>query len=65
MSGGVSRLRVALQGSRSLAARSGATHTPSLESGLRHDAGGAEAGFELEYAAPAQSLTLEGRMRGP
>ena len=69
-SGDVSRLRLGLEGSRAFAAGAGATFTPTLELGLRHDGGdaetgtGVEAGFGLRYSAPAQGLTVEGRVRG-
>ena len=69
-SGTASRLRVALEGSQSLAMGAGATVTPTLELGLRHDGGdaetgtGLEAGLGLQYADPAQGLTVEGRVRG-
>ena len=68
--GDVSRVRVALEGSRAFAAGPGATFTPTLEIGLRHDGGeaetgaGVEAGFGLQYSNPAQGLTVEGRVRG-
>ncbi len=69
-SGEVSRLRLGLESARAFAAGSGATLTPTLELGLRHDRGdaergtGVEAGFGLAYADPARGLTLEGRVRG-
>ena len=69
-SGDVSRVRVALEGSRAFAAGPGATLTPTLEIGLRHDAGDAETGTGVEVAAglryedPAQGLTVEGTVRG-
>ena len=69
-SGEVSRLRLGLEGSRAFAAGPGATLTPTLELGLRLDGGdaetgtGVEAGFGLQYADPAQGLTIEGRVRG-
>ena len=53
--------------SRKLA--SGATFTPSLEIGMRHDGGdgetgnGVETGGGLRYADAASGLTLEGRAR--
>ena len=68
--GDVSRLRLALEGARGIAAGSVATITPSLELGLRLDGGdaetgtGVEAGFGLQYSAPARGLTVEGRVRG-
>ena len=69
-SGDVSRVRVALEGSRAFAAGPGATLTPTVELGLRHDAGDAETGTGVEVAAglryedPAQGLTVEGNVRG-
>ena len=69
-SGDVSRVRVALEGSRAFAAGPGATLTPTLEIGLRHDAGDAETGTGVEVAAGlryvdlAQGLTVEGNVRG-
>ena len=69
-SGDVSRVRVALEGSRAFAAGPGATLTPTLEIGLRHDAGDAETGTGVEVAAGlryvdlAQGLTVEGTVRG-
>ena len=69
-SGDVTRLRVALEGSRAIAVGSGSAVTPTLEIGLRHDGGdaetgaGVEAGFGLQYSHPAQGLTVEGRVRG-
>ncbi len=68
--GTASRLRVALEGSQSLAMGAGATLTPTLALGLRHDGGdaesgtGVEAGLGLQYADPAQGLAVEGRVRG-
>ena len=69
-SGDVSRVRVALEGSQAFATGSGAMFTPTVELGLRHDAGdaetgtGVEAGFGLRYEDPVQSLNVEGRVRG-
>ena len=69
-SGDVNRVRVALEGSRALAAGPGAIFTPTLEIGLRHDAGDAETGTGVEVAAGlryvdlAQGLTVEGNVRG-
>ena len=50
-SGDASRVRVALEGSRALAAGAGAMFTPTVELGLRHDAGDAETGTGVEVAA--------------
>ena len=69
-SGDVSRVRVALEGSRAFATGSGAMFTPTVELGLRHDAGDAETGTGVEVAAGlryvdlAQGLTVEGNVRG-
>ena len=58
------------EGSQSIAMGSEATFTPTVELGLRHDAGdaetgtGVEAGVGLLYSNPAQGLTVEGRVRG-
>ena len=43
----VTRLRLGLEASRPVQLGSGATLTPSLEAGLRHDGGDAETGFGL------------------
>ena len=64
------RLRVTLEGSRTLMWADGRQITPSLELGIRNDWGSAESGFGLEvggrvsYADPASRLTLEGTLRG-
>ena len=69
-SGDASRVRVALEGSRALAAGAGAMFTPTVELGLRHDAGDAETGTGVEVAAglryedPGLGLTVEGNVRG-
>ena len=69
-SGDASRVRVALEGSRAFATGSGSMFTPTVELGLRHDAGDAETGTGVEVAAglryedPAQGLTVEGNVRG-
>ena len=69
-SGDVSRVRVALEGSRAFATGSGAMFTPTVELGLRHDAGDAETGTGVEVAAglryvdPGLGLTMEGTVRG-
>ena len=69
-SGDVSRVRVALEGSRVFATGSGGMFTPTLELGVRHDAGDAETGTGVEVAAGlryvdlAQGLTVEGNVRG-
>ena len=46
-----SRLRAVLDGSRTFSLSGGATLTPSLELGLRHDGGDAETGTGLELGA--------------
>ena len=64
-----SRLRLALEGSRSFATGEGATLTPGLEVGLRHDGGDAETGTGIEvggrigYANAASGLSVEARAR--
>ena len=61
----VSRLRLVLEGSRSLAFASGSSLTPSVEVGVRRDGGDAErgVGFEvggaMRYANPSIGLTVE------
>ena len=65
----VSRQRLMLEGIHAQTLASGATFSPSLEFGLRHDGGDGETGSSLEiggglrYAEPATGLTLEGRGR--
>ena len=69
-SGDASRVRIALEGSRVFATGSGGMFTPTLELGLRHDAGDAETGTGVEVAAglryvdPGLGLTMEGNVRG-
>ena len=64
-----SRHRLMLEGSHVQKLASGATFTPSLEFGMRHDGGDGETGNSLEvggglrYAVPASGLTVEGRAR--
>ena len=64
-----SRQRLTLEGSHVQELASGATFTPSLEIGMRHDGGdgetgnGVETGGGLRYADAASGLTLEGRAR--
>lgn len=68
-SAAVTRLRLGLEGSWLLALGGGATMTPRLGLGVRHDGGGAETGYGvdiaggIELAAQAQGLTvsLDGR----
>ncbi len=63
------RVRVVLEGSRGLTWADGRSLTPTVELGLRHDAGDAETGFGLElggrvqYADPRLGLTIEGAVR--
>ena len=63
--GGTSRLRLGLEGSRRFDTGDGATLTPSLEMGLRHDGGDAETGTGVDigggvaYADPASGLSLD------
>ena len=64
------RVRVVLESSRGVTWADGRRLTPTVELGLRHDAGDAETGFGLEvggrvqYADPTLGLTLEGTVRG-
>ena len=62
----VSRVRLAVAGSRTFAAGAG-TLTPSLELGVRHDAGDAETGTGVEAGAGMRyargALTVEGTVR--
>ena len=66
----VSRVRLALEGSRTYATVSGGTLTPSAVLGVRHDGGdaengaGLEAGLGLVYKDPALGLTVTGGVRG-
>ena len=63
------RQRVMFEGEHVLELESGATFAPSLEIGLRNDAGDGETGTGIEvggavrYAAAASGLTVEGRLR--
>ena len=63
-------VRLLLEGSRSFGVGSGGVLTPTLEAGVRHDAGDAERGFGLEvnarvrYEDVARGLTVEARGRG-
>ena len=63
------RLRLGLQGSHERAMADGATLTPAVEVGLRHDGGdatkgaGVEAGASLRYRDPGLGLTVEVRTR--
>ena len=63
-------LRLLLEGSRSFGVGGGGVLTPTLEAGVRHDAGDAEKGFGLEvnarvrYEDTARGLTVEARGRG-
>ena len=66
----VSRLRLGLEGSRPIRLGGGATLTPSLEIGVRHDDGDAETGFGLDFGGglalsdPGRGLEAELRGRG-
>ena len=61
----VSRLRLGLEGSYALAFDSGATLTPTVELGVRHDGGDAETGFGVDiggglvFADPGSGLSVE------
>ena len=57
----VTRLRLALEGSRPVDLGGTAVLTPSLEVGLRHDGGDAETGFGADFGA---GLALEDPARG-
>ena len=63
------RVRVTVEGARNFALANGAFLKPTVEVGLRHDAGdgrngtGAEIGGGLRFTDPAQRLTLEGQWR--
>ena len=65
-----SRLRVALEASRSVPLSNGSELEPSLEIGLRYDGGDAENGFGVDIGAglgwtnPARGLKAEARARG-
>ncbi|MDE0206755.1 MAG: hypothetical protein OXP66_12095 [Candidatus Tectomicrobia bacterium] len=68
-SAGVSRLRVLLQGSRTIALSAGGILRPSLELGLRHDGGDADTGSGVEAGArlawtTAWGLTAEAAVHG-
>ena len=66
----VTRLRLALEGSRPVALGESTVLTPSLEVGLRHDGGDAETGFGadigvgLALSDAARGITSEIRARG-
>ncbi len=45
----VTRLRLGLEGSQSISLGEGATLTPSVEVGVRHDGGDAETGFGIDF----------------
>ena len=66
----VTRLRLGVEASRPILFESGATLTPSLEVGVRHDGGDAETGFGLDLGIglalsdPERGLQAEMRGRG-
>ena len=66
----VTRLRLALEGTRPLRLSDGSVLTPGFEIGLRHDDGDAETGFGAEvgarlvYADPSRGLAAELHGRG-
>ena len=68
-SGGASRLRLVLEGARTLDLGEDRTVVPALALGIRHDGGdaetgtGMEAGVSVQYADPAWGLTVDGRLR--
>ena len=65
-----SRVRAMLDGSRAFALAGGATLTPTVELGLRHDGGDAETGTGVElgagfgYADPSRGLDVALRVHG-
>ncbi len=65
-----SRVRAVLDGSRTFSFASGAALTPSVELGVRHDAGDAETGTGLEvgaglgYADPSRGLDMALKVHG-
>ena len=66
----VTRLRLGLEGSRPVSLSSGASLTPSVEIGVRHDGGDAETGFGIDFGGgiawsdPKNGLSAELRGRG-
>ncbi len=66
----VTRLRLGLEGSRPFRFEGGASLTPSVEIGARHDGGDAETGFGVEiggglaWSDPERGLSAEVRGRG-
>ena len=66
----VTRVRLALEGSRPVSPGETAVFTPSLELGVRHDGGDAETGFGADIGAglalsdPLRGLSAELRARG-
>ena len=65
--GDVSRVRLALEGSRTFETETGGIFVPSAEIGLRHDAGDAEIGTGLEVGAGLRyavgAISIEGLVR--
>ena len=67
---GVTRLRLGLEGSRAFRFKGGASLTPRVELGVRHDGGDAETGFGADVGAglawsdPARGLSADMRARG-
>ena len=66
----VTRLRLGLEGSRPVSLSGGASMTPSVEIGVRHDGGDAETGFGIDFGGgiawsdPKNGLSAELRGRG-
>ena len=66
----VTRLRLGMEGSRSISFGDGATLTPSVEIGMRHDGGDAETGFGMDvggglaWSDTARGIAAELRGRG-
>ena len=65
--GGVTRLRLIVEGERSFEVASGATFTPSAQLGVRHDGGDAETGTGVEVGAGLRytvgAVTIEAQAR--
>ena len=67
---GVTRVRLGLEGSRASRLAGGASLTPSVEIGVRHDGGDAETGFgadigaALTWSDPALGVSADLRARG-
>ena len=62
--GRVARARLGLEGARPFTLEGGASVTPELEVGVRHDGGDAETGFGLELGAGLKWSAPGGRLSG-